>query len=187
MKVFFALTAAYAVLCSAACTFNYQDSPQAGNKPPDMLFSHVTFRRYEDAQLDTVAHIQLLEMYDSEKIWAGEQIAFTRYAQAQGDAAPKESMTGNAGLMLIEEYSGTYSLGDTVSFHLINDDYRITSPALLFEKNENLLTAPQDAEVAISHGSDTTVKGKNFSANTQTKEYSFKKQTSGVITINNTQ
>lgn len=182
MKVFFALTAAYAVLCSAACTFNYQDSPQAGNKQPDMLFSHVTFRRYEDAQLDTVARIKLLEMYDSEKIWAGEHIAFTRYAQGSG--TPKESMTGDAGLMLIEEYSGTYNLGDTVSFHLIDDDYRITSPALLFNKNENLLTAPQDAEVAISHGSDTTVKGKNFSANTQTKEYSFKKQTSGVITIN---
>ena len=184
-KLPFAFITAYAVLCSAACTFNYQDSPQPGNKQPDMLFSQVTFRRYEDTQLDTVANIRLLEMYDSEKIWAGEHITFTRYTQ--GNGAPKESMTGTAGLMLIEEYSGTYNLGDTVSFHLIDDDYRITSPALLFKKNENLLTAPQDAEVVINHGADTTVKGKNFSANTQTKEYSFKKQTSGVITIKDTQ
>ncbi|MGP1455273.1 MAG: LPS export ABC transporter periplasmic protein LptC [Treponema sp.] len=183
MKLPFALTIVCAVVCSAACTFNYQDSPQSGNKQPDMVFSNVTFRRYEDAQLDTIAHIKALEMYDSEKMWAAENIAFTRYAQ--GSDVPKESMTGTAGLMLIEEYSGTYNLGDTVSFHLINDDYRISSPALLFKKNDNLLMAPQDAVVTISHGADTKVEGKNFSANTQTKEYSFKKQTSGVITVNN--
>ncbi len=166
------------ILC-VSCSFNYQDVPAQTVSQPDMVFSNVTLKRYADAVTDLRVYAKELEMYDEEKVWAGKLISFTQY-----DAKTHtESMQGETGLLYIDEKSEEYALGNTVSFHLIEDDFSVQSPALIWKKKEHLLAAPSDETVTITQKDEITVEGKNFAANTAAKEFSFAEKSSGTIII----
>ena len=162
-----------------ACSFNYQELPEQAAPQPDMIFTNVTLKRYEDTLVDLSVYAQELEMYDEEKIWAGKHISFVQYDKK----TQKESMKGQTGILYIDEKAEEYSLGNTVSFQLIEDDFSIRSPALIWKKNENFLSAPTDETVTITQKDEITIEGKSFAANTAAKEFSFNEGTTGTILI----
>ena len=162
-----------------ACSFNYQELPEQAAPQPDMIFTNVTLKRYEDTLVDLSVYAQELEMYDEEKIWAGKHISFIQYDKK----TQKESMKGQTGILYIDEKAEEYSLGDTVSFQLIEDDFSIRSPALIWKKKENFLSAPADETVTITQKDEITIEGKSFAANTAAKEFAFNEGATGTILI----
>ena len=167
------------IFICTACSFNYQELPEQTVPQPDMIFTNVTLKRYEDTLIDLSVYAQELEMYDEEKIWAGKHISFVQYDKK----TQKESMKGQTGILYIDEKEEQYSLGDTVSFQLIEDDFSIRSPALIWKKKENLLSAPAAETVTITQKDEVTVEGKSFAANTAAKEFTFNEGTTGTILI----
>lgn len=165
------------LLCS--CSFSYRDVPEGGTVQPDMVFENVTLKRYSNALLDLNVYANRLEMYDEEKIWAGKNILFTHY----DEKTQKESMKGKTGILYIDEKLEEYSLGETVFFHLIEDDFSIRSPALIWKKKEHLLAAPAEAAVTITQKDEIEIEGKSFAAHTSSKEFVFAQGTSGTIII----
>jgi len=163
----------------AACSFNYQEVPEQTVPHPDMVFENVTLKRYDNALVDLNVYAKELEMYDEEKIWAGKNISFIQY----DSKTRNESMKGQTGILYIDEKSEEYSLGNTVFFHLIEDDFSIRSSALIWKKKENLLSAPADETVTISQKDEITVEGKSFAANTAAKAFAFNDGTAGTILI----
>lgn len=170
---------ALALLLFVSCSFNYQDVPAQTVTQPDMIFANVTLKRYADAITDLRVYAKELEMYDEEKVWAGKDISFTQY----DEKTHEESMQGETGILYIDEKSEEYALGGTVSFHLIEDDFSVHSPALIWKKKENLLAAPSDETVTITQKDEVTVEGKSFAANTAAKEFSFAERSTGTIII----
>ena len=169
----------FIIFFCTACSFNYQELPEQLEPQPDMIFENVTLQRYENALVDLSVHAKELEMYDEEKIWAGKHINFVQY----DNKTQKESMKGETGILYIDEKSEEYSLGGTVSFQLIEDDFSIRSPALIWKKKENFLSAPADETVTITQKDEVTVEGKSFAANTAAKEFTFNEGTTGTILI----
>ena len=167
------------IFICAACSFNYQELPEQTAPQPDMIFTNVTLKRYENALVDLNVYAQELEMYDEEKVWAGKDISFMQY----DDKTHEESMQGETGILYIDEKSEEYALGGTVSFHLIEDDFSVHSPALIWKKKESLLAAPSDETVTITQKDEVTVEGKSFAANTAAKEFSFAERSTGTIII----
>ena len=92
-------------------------------------------------------------------------------------------MKGQTGILYIDEKEEQYSLGDTVSFQLIEDDFSIRSPALIWKKKENFLSAPADETVTITQKDEITIEGKSFAANTAAKEFAFNEGATGTILI----
>ncbi len=170
---------AIAIFFCTACSFNYREVPEQTTPQPDMVFTNVTLKRYENALVDLSVYAHELEMYDEEKIWAGRHISFTQYDKK----AQKETMKGQTGILYIDEKAEEYSLGNTVSFQLIEDDFSIRSPALMWKKAENLLSAPADETVTLTQKDEITVEGKSFAANTAAKEFAFNEGTAGTIFI----
>ena len=68
---------AIAIFFCTACSFNYREVPEQTTPQPDMVFTNVTLKRYENALVDLSVYAQELEMYDEEKICAGSHIIFT--------------------------------------------------------------------------------------------------------------
>ena len=167
------------IFICTACSFNYQELPEQTAPQPDMIFTNVTLKRYEDTLVDLSVYAQELEMYDEEKIWAGKHINFVQYDKK----TQKESMKGETGILYIDEKAEEYSLGGTVSFQLIEDDFSIRSPALIWKKKENVLSAPADETVTITQKDEITIEGKSFAANTAAKGFSFNEGTTGTILI----
>ena len=169
----------FIIFFCTACSFNYQELPEQTAPQPDMIFANVTLKRYDNALVDLNVYAKELEMYDEEKIWAGKNISFIQY----DNKTHKASMKGETGILYIDEKSEEYSLGNTVFFHLIEDDFSIQSPALIWKKKENLLSAPADETVTITQKDEITVEGKSFAANTAAKEFSFNEGATGTILI----
>ena len=55
------------IFICTACSFNYQELPEQTVPQPDMIFTNVTLKRYENALVDLNVYAQELEMYDEEK------------------------------------------------------------------------------------------------------------------------
>ena len=154
----------FVIFFCTACSFNYQELPEQAEPQPDMIFANVTLKRYENAIVDLSVYAQELEMYDEEKIWAGKHINFIQY----DTETHQESMKGETGILYIDEKAEEYQLGNTVSFQLIKDDLSIQSPALIWEKKDNVLSAPA---------------GKSFVANTAARAFAFNAETAGTILL----
>ena len=169
----------FAVFLLISCSFNYQELPEQTTLHPDMVFAIVTLKRYSNALPDLTVYAKELEMYDEEKIWAGKTIIFVQY----DEKTQKESMKGETGILYIDEKSEEYSLGGTVFFHLIEDDFSVRSPALIWKKKENLLAAPSDETVIINQKDEIVIEGKSFAAHTAAKEFTFSGGSTGTIII----
>ena len=169
----------FIIFICTACSFDYQELPEQTVPQPDMIFANVTLKRYDNALVDLNVYAQELEMYDEEKIWAGKHISFVQYDKK----TQKESMKGQTGILYIDEKSEEYSLGNTVFFHLIEDNFSIRSPALIWKKKESLLSAPADKTVTINQKDEITIEGKSFVANTAAKEFAFNEGSVGTILI----
>ena len=169
----------FVIFFCTACSFNYQELPEQAEPQPDMIFANVTLKRYENAIVDLSVYAQELEMYDEEKIWAGKHINFIQY----DTETHQESMKGETGILYIDEKSEEYQLGNTVSFQLIKDDLSIQSPALIWEKKDNVLSAPADETVTITQKDEITVEGKSFVATTAARAFAFNAETAGTILL----
>lgn len=162
-----------------SCSFNYQDLPEQTTVRPDMTFVNVTLKRYNNASTNLNVYAEELEMYDEEKIWAGKNISFVQYDEKN----QKVSMKGETGILYIDEKSEEYFLGKTVFFHLIEDDFSVYSPALVWKKKEYLLAAPSDETVKITRKDELSIEGKNFAAHTAAKTFTFAGRCTGTIVI----
>ena len=159
-----------------SCSFNYTDGLDGAKAYPDMEMSGVSLSRYEDARVSLVLSAGVLELYDSDKVWAGTDIAFTQYAK---DKDGKVESEAQAGLVLIDDGASLYSLGDDVRFHVVKDDISVEAPELQWAKKTNRLSGSDSGEVEIREGDGTVLKGIGFFADTLSREYWFNHTVSG--------
>ncbi len=164
--VFFTLT---------ACSFNYSEG-SGSSVPPDMTFSRTKATRYSDGKKTMEITAESLEIYNPEKIWAGERISFTEY-QENG----KEPNSSSAGLMLLDEKNEVYTLGDGVVFNLPEDNMKVKAGDLRWNKKEGFLSSPVDGSVEIESGG-ITAGGTGFFADTKDRTYRFSRAVSGKMT-----
>lgn len=174
--------ALYAVIATllpiSACSFDYGNGVTVGNAVPEMILTDATASRYENARLSMVLSAKTLEMYDSDSVWAGEQVAFVQYAKDESGSVEAE---GSAGLLLVDDSSEIYSLGDTISFHLLTDDLLFRAEALQWTKGTHRLSSPASGEVSIEESDGSVIKGTGFFADTLARVYEFNNPVSGQL------
>lgn len=159
-----------------SCSFNYTDGLDGAKAYPDMEMSGVSLSRYENSQVSMVLSAGLLELYDSDKVWAGTDIAFTQYSKEEDGKIESEA---SAGLVLIDDDTSVYSLGNDVRFHVAKDDLSVEAPDLQWAKKTNRLSGSDSGEVEVRDGDGTVLRGVGFFADTLSREYWFSHTVSG--------
>ena len=166
---------------SAACSFNYTALDAGTSQPPDMVFMDVSVDRYENSRLSVQVTAALLELYDRDRVWAAETVGFTSYSILhEVDAA------GSAGILMLDDRTSIYMLGNGTYFYVADDDISVHSEALRWSKPSNQLQGPLEDEVVLVKGDGTTLKGRGFRADTLAQEYVFETMVSGVIVSGST-
>ena len=163
MKCVALCIAAAAALLS--CSFKYSDAE--GKKTPDMVFTGAVATRYSEGKKTFEIEADTMEVYSAEKLWAAEGV---RFAEFDDDGA--EQNAASAGIMLLDEQGEVYALGKDVTFYVGEDDLAIKGDDLRWEKQEHFISAPAQAAVSIE-GKSIAAAGTGFSANTQTRSYTF--------------
>lgn len=160
----------------ASCSFNYAEGDGEGKVLPEMVMTDAVATRYESSKVNVVFRAKVLEVYDSDKVWAAEGVSFTEYAaNGSGDVHAE----GSAGILVIDDGAGVYTLGKGTTFRVLEDDVFLTAPDLRWRKKENALAGPDDGMVEVREKDGTVIRGTGFFADTLRRSYRFSGKISG--------
>ncbi len=174
-------------IISFSCTLNYSKEAKLFEKKPNFIFKKSSLDRYEENSLALQVNFDTLEIYDADKIWAGEKIYFVKVDSKQSEEKTKTPLEilpeykGFAGILKIDEKSEKYFLGSGVSFEDIKDGLMISGDAFFWDKTASILYGSKTGTVSVKKGNELTVKGKGFIANTLSREFEFTAPVSGSI------
>ncbi len=153
-----------------SCSFNYNEGLDTTKAYPDMEMTGVTLSRYEDARVSMTLNAGILELYNSDNVWAGTDVSFTQYSR---DGDGKIESEASAGIALIDDEASLYSLGNDVRFFVVKDDLSVEAADLQWAKKTNRLCGSDSGEVEIAKGDGTLLRGTGFYADTLSREYWF--------------
>ncbi len=168
------------VLTFASCSFNYTEGEGEGKILPEMVISRAQATRYEDAEISMVFSAGTLEVYDSERVWAGENVSFVEY---DSDDSSSIAVEGSAGMMLIDDKNEIYSLGNSATFYMKKDDIRLSAPDIKWAKKINRIAGSELGIVEIREEDGSTIQGAGFTADTLRREFLFSRDVSGSMIL----
>lgn len=169
-------------IISFSCTLNYSKEAQNFEKKPNFVFKNANLDQYEDSIINLRVNLKELEIYDSDKVWAGKDLVFFKIDKksVDGDKLQAE-LKGRAGIIKIDEKNNKYFLGKKVFFEDIKEGIVISGDAFFWDKNENILYGTENGPVSLKQGNELYISGVGFIANTLSKEFEFVKSIQGNI------
>jgi len=166
-----------------SCSFNYGNEVFENKLIPELVLTDVKASRYKDARLSLLLSADKLEMYDSDQIWAGEKVSFLQYAS---DGSGTLEAEGQAGILLVDDASDVYSLGENTTFHSIKDNLVFSADDLRWTKQTHRLSSPVDGKVEVEKSDGSKISGTGFFADTLARVYEFSKPVTGTLVNGNT-
>jgi len=165
-----------------SCSFNYGNDAFSNKMIPEMVLTGVEASRYKDARLSMVLSADMLEMYDTDQIWAGEKVSFLQYTS---DGTGTLEAEGKAGMLLVDDSSDIYSLGESATFHSVKDNLTFSAEDLRWTKQTHRLSSPVDGKVEIEKSDGSIISGTGFFADTLARQYEFSKPVTGKLVNEN--
>lgn len=166
-------------IISGSCTLNYSGEAKNFKKKPNFVFKNTNLDRYEDNALTLRIHSGILEVYDADKIWAGENVSFFKM---NGNGAEESvELKGGAGIIKIDENNDKYFLGKHVFFEDVNEKIVISGDAFFWDKTADILYGTANGTVQVEKTGEFSVKGSGFIANTLSRTFEFANSVSGSI------
>ncbi len=156
----------------------YQDIDEAQYEMVSAIAGRTLGSENEDAKLSMILSADMLEMYDTDGVWAGENVSFVQYS---GDTPDEVEAEGSAGFLLVDQDEEVYSLGEDISFHLLTDDLFFTANDLQWTKKAHRLSGSANGEVAIEESDGSIIRGTGFVADTLARIYEFSDPVSGQL------
>lgn len=170
-----------------SCSLNYGDKKKGFDKKPNFVFINSNLDKYEKNSISLKIIFDKLEIYDEDKVWAGENVEFIRIEKDKYDN-PKfdgkeivPASKGYAGIIKIDESKNKYYLGKNVFFQDMQEGVEISGQAFFWDKTENILYAPDGEKVSVKRKSELDIQGAGFSANTLSREFEFNNTVTGVM------
>ncbi len=162
-----------------SCSFDYGNGAADTAPVPGLVMETARAERYENSRLSVVIEADVLEMYDTDRIWSGSGVYFLQYAQ---DGTGLLEAEGSAGLLLVEDAKKRYTLGGGTRFRYYPDGITLAAPDLRWDKSSSLLQGPEDGMVLLEKDDGSRVEGRGFSADTLERSYRFGSSVSGAMT-----
>lgn len=172
------ISSGIATLLFLSCSFDYGNGAEESAPVPGLVMETARAERYEDSRLSVVIEADILEMYDTDRIWSGSGVLFLQYAH---DGTGTLEAEGSAALLLVEDAKKRYTLGGGTWFRYYPDGITLTSPDLRWDKASSLLQGPVDGAVLLEKDDGSRVEGLGFSADTLERSYRFGRAVSGAM------
>ncbi len=171
------------IFSTYSCSLNYESKEKKFDKMPNFIFKKASLDRYEDDKISLKVNFDNLEIYDSDKIWAGESVHFIKMEDNDSDKKQGKNIEskGFAGIIKIDEAQNKYFLGKDVFFQDKKEDLLIQGNAFFWDKDKNILYSPKNDIVRVKKGAEFNVKGVGFIANTLSREFEFSNSIEGHI------
>ena len=168
-------------IISFSCTLNYSGEAKKFKKKPNFVFKNTNLDRYEGDSLSLRINSGALEIYDTDKVWAGESVSFFKMSGTKEGTQEQIELRGAAGLIKIDEADDKYFLGNGVSFEDVKEKIIISGDAFYWDKSAGLLYGTASGRVKVEKSGEFSLKGSGFIANTLSRKFEFTNSVSGSI------
>lgn len=153
----------------ASCSLDYgPDLAETLDDTPSLVFQGLKYRSVEDGEvvylLDSAKAEEFEERREA-KVYEGKFVAYGSEQEVQTE--------GTAGLMSINQESNDVVLKDNIQFHSKSEETRLTAQELSWQDKPKLLTSPQNQNVKVERGTNSTIEGNGFSLNMRTRTMNF--------------
>ncbi|UTC66495.1 MULTISPECIES: hypothetical protein [unclassified Treponema] len=180
------LIASILPIISFSCSLNYSKEAQIFEKKPNFVFKNANLDQYEENSLNLRINFAKLEIYDTDKTWAGKNLRFFKIDKKSLEKDnPEAELKGRAGLIKIDEKNNNYFLGQKVFFEDLKEGLMISGEAFFWDKKENILYGVETGSVTVKQGDELYISGEGFIANTLSKEFEFLHSIEGKIKTKN--
>ena len=180
------IIASILAIISFSCSLNYSKEAQNFENKPNFVFKNAILDQYEENSLNLRINFMELEIYDSDRIWAGKNLRFFKIdKKSLENGKPEAELKGRAGIIKIDEKTNQYFLGQKLFFEDLKEGLMISGDAFFWNKNENLLYGVEGGSVKVKRGDELFINGSGFIANTLSKEFEFLNSIEGKIQTKN--
>lgn len=173
-KLFFAILIFSFTLFS--CSLKYDEITNANDISPELQFTKVDYKKYENKKLETQIKADILERYRS------DDSAYAKNVEFYSWNAKSELLTkGSCALLAIDSNNEIYTLFNNIFLHNIDQNFQLKGTNLKWNgKTEQLTSGINDTIYIIKD--DIEIEGTGFSASGISKSFSFENSVSGTIT-----
>jgi hypothetical protein len=165
-----------------SCSIAYNNFQTDSSGVPEFLLETAVLTRYEDGKPSVRLEAGLFEQYQNDNAIYGSGTSFS-VSSAEGE----QTARGNCGLFSADTDTEIYTLFDSIRVESVRENFEIRASELKWSGDSGVLTSGQDTAVSIVRGknagdsgggSNFSLSGTGFSANTRERTYRF----SGAVT-----
>jgi len=166
------------LIALTSCSFNYGTDAGEGPPVPGLVIENAHAKRYESGALSVVIEAGTIEMYDTDRVWAGSGVSFLQYA---ADGSGTVEAEGQADLLLVDDADKVYTLGGSARFRYVPDGISLETSDIRWEKETSRLRGSSDGAVRIEKDDGSRIDGTGFYADTLARSYRFGGSVSGAM------
>jgi LPS export ABC transporter protein LptC len=174
----------YSVFLIPACSLDYESLNQIDAMPEDVprsVIYHFNHTLVDNGKPSFRLSASKAEEFSDKKTTILSDVSFVEY-----DAEGTVMTTGKAARTVFHTDTENAELSGSLVFRSKRDDSTIHASSLSWNNEKKTLTAAADDTVRIEKGNGSTISGKGFIANTETRIVNFAGGAEGTYVLNDT-
>lgn len=170
------LAASFAALALCGCSLRYNEPVSATDTSPELEFSDVNYKRYEDRKITAEVTAETLEQYrDTNEAYA-QNAHFRSWDDEQNLVNEGECF-----LLGADSENEIYTLFSNINIENMDQNFSLRAQNLKWDGKNQKLTSGKDDTIFIRRD-DVEFQGQGFTADGITHTFTFESQVSGTIT-----
>ena len=163
-----------AALCS--CSLKYDEDESTEDDSPELEFTNVDYKKYEDKVMTSEIKADALEQYKSDDTAYAKNASFKSWNKKAELVAE-----GSCGYLGLDSDREVYVLFGDIFIDNVEQEFKLEAQSLKWSGKTQMLVSGKEDVVRLERD-DVEVSGSGFSANADTRTFEFANPVSGVIT-----
>lgn len=166
------------LLCAVlpSCSLKYDEDESSEDDSPELEFTNVDYKKYEDKVMTSEIKADALEQYKSDDTAYAKNASFKSWNKKAELVAE-----GSCGYLGLDSDKEVYVLFDDIFIDNVEQEFRLEAQSLKWSGKTQMLVSGKEDEVRLERD-DVEVTGSGFSASADTRSFEFANPVSGVIT-----
>ena len=161
-------------LCS--CSLKYDEDESTEGDSPELEFTNVDYKKYEDKVMTSQIKADALEQYKSDDTAYAKNASFKSWNKNAELVAE-----GSCGYLGLDSDREVYVLFGDIFIDNVEQEFKLEAQSLKWSGKTQMLVSGKEDVVRLERD-DVEVTGSGFSASADTRSFEFANPVSGIIT-----
>ena len=160
----------------SSCSLKYDEDETTQDDSPELEFTNVDYKKYENKVMTSQIQADALEQYKSDDTAYAKNASFKSWNKKAELVAE-----GSCGYLGLDSDKEVYVLFDDIFIDNVEQEFKLEAQSLKWSGKTQMLVSGAEDVVRLERD-DVEVSGSGFSASADTRSFEFANPVSGIIT-----